>query len=41
MGSMTIAGVVNSIDNQGSAATGAGNTTTNNETFEINLSFAF
>jgi outer membrane protein OmpU len=41
MGSMTIAGVVNSIDNQGSAATGAGNTTTNNETFESNLSFAF
>ena len=25
----------------GSAATGAGNTTSNNETFEINLSFAF
>ena len=41
MGSMTVAGVVNSIDNQGSAATGAGNTTTNNDTFEINLSFAF
>jgi len=41
MGSMTLAGVVNSVDNQGSAATGAGNTTSNNETFEINLSFAF
>ena len=41
MGSMTLAGTVNDITNQGSAATGAGNTTSNNETFEINLSFAF
>ena len=41
MGSMTLAGVVNSIDNQGSAATGAGNTTSNNETFAIELSFSF
>ena len=41
MGSMTLAGFVNSVDNQGSAATGAGNTTSNNDTFEINLSFAF
>ena len=41
MGSMTLAGVVNDITNQGAGATGAGNTTANNETFEINLSFAF
>ena len=41
MGSMTLAGVVNDLTNQGSAATGAGNTTSNNETFEVNLSFAF
>jgi len=41
MGSMTLAGVLNDITNQGAAATGAGNTTSNNETFEINLSFAF
>ena len=41
MGSMTLAGFVNDITNQGSNATGAGNTTSNNETFEINLSFAF
>ena len=41
MGSMTLAGVINDITNQGSAATGAKNTTSNNETFEINLSFAF
>ena len=41
MGSMTLAGFVNSVDNQGAAATGAGNTTANNDTFEINLSFAF
>ena len=41
MGSMTLAGVINDITNQGAGATGAGNTTTNNETFEINLSFAF
>ena len=41
MGSMTLAGTVNDITNQGAGATGAGNTTSNNETFEINLSFAF
>jgi len=41
MGSMTLAGVVNDITNQGAGATGAGNTTANNEEFEINLSFAF
>ena len=41
MGSITIAGVVNSIDNQGSAATGVKNTDTNSDTYEVNLSFAF
>ena len=41
MGSMTLAGTVNDITNQGAGATGAGNTSANNETFEINLSFAF
>ena len=41
MGSMTLAGVLNSIDNQGPGATGAGNTTSNNDMFEVNLSFAF
>ena len=41
MGSMTLAGVLNRIDNQGPGATGAGNTTANNDMFEINLSFAF
>ena len=41
MGSMTVAGALNSIDNQGAGATGAGNTTANNDMFEINLSFAF
>jgi outer membrane protein OmpU len=41
MGSMTLAGTVNDITNQGAGATGSGNTTANNETFEINLSFAF
>ena len=41
MGSMTLAGVINDITNQGAGATGAGNTTANNEEFEINLSFAF
>ena len=39
MGSMTLAGVMNSIDNQGPGATG--NTDTNADTYEINLSFAF
>ena len=39
MGSMTLAGVVNSINNQGPGATG--NTDTNADTYEINLSFAF
>ncbi len=41
MGSMTLAGTVNDISNEGSATTGANNTNKNNETFEINLSFAF
>ena len=41
MGSMTLAGVLNRIDNQGAGATGAGNTSANNDMFEINLSFAF
>ena len=41
MGSMTLAGVLNSIDNQGPGATGAGNQTANNDMFEVNLSFAF
>jgi len=41
MGSMTLAGVVNSIDNQGAGATGVKNTDTNSDTYEINLSFAF
>jgi len=41
MGSMTLAGVLNQIDNQGPGATGAGNTTANNDMFEVNLSFAF
>jgi outer membrane protein OmpU len=39
MGSMTLAGTVNDIKNQGGGATG--NTDTNAETFEINLAFAF
>ena len=41
MGSMTLAGVINSIDNQGGGATGAKNTDTNSDTYEVNLSFAF
>jgi len=41
MGSMTVAGTMNSIDNQGAGATGAGNTDTNSDQYEINLSFAF
>jgi outer membrane protein OmpU len=42
MGSMTLAGVINSIDNQNlTNATGAGNQDSNTDTFEINLSFAF
>jgi outer membrane protein OmpU len=42
MGSMTLAGVLNSVDNQNlTAATGAGNQDSNTDTFEINLSFAF
>ena len=42
MGSMTLAGVLNKVDNEGTAgATGANNTNRNSETFEINLSFAF
>ena len=42
MGSMTLAGVLNDITNQPAAVTGATNTNdAANETFEINLSFAF
>ena len=41
MGSMTLAGVINSIDNQGAGATGVKNTDTNSDTYEVNLSFAF
>ena len=41
MGSMTLAGTVNDVTNEGTAATGANNTNRNSETFEINLSFAF
>jgi len=41
MGSMTLAGVMNSIEDQGAGATGAGNTDTNSDTYEVNLSFAF
>ena len=42
MGSMTIAGVLNDVDNQNlTNATGAGNQDSNTETFEVNLSFAF
>ena len=41
MGSMTLAATVNSIDNQGAGATGAKNTDTNSDTYEVNLSFAF
>ena len=41
MGSMTLAATVNSIDNQGSGATGVKNTDTNSDTYEVNLSFAF
>ena len=41
MGSMTLAGALNRVDNQGPGATGAGQTTANNDMFEINLSFAF
>ena len=42
MGSMTLAGVVNKVDNQNlTNATGAGNQDSNTDTFEINLSFAF
>jgi outer membrane protein OmpU len=39
MGSMTLAGTMNSISNQGPGATG--NTDTEADTYEINLSFAF
>jgi len=42
MGSMTLAGVVNKVDNQNlTGATGSGNQDVNTDTFEINLSFAF
>jgi outer membrane protein OmpU len=42
MGSMTLAGTMNSIDNQNlTGATGSGNQDANTDTFEVNLSFAF
>lgn len=42
MGSMTLAGTLNKIKNEGSASTGAGNTKKDNsDTFELNLAFAF
>ena len=42
MGSMTLAGTLNKIKNEGSASTGAGNTKKDSsDTFELNLSFAF
>jgi outer membrane protein OmpU len=42
MGSMTLAGTLNNIKNEGSASTGAGNTNkAESDTFELNLSFAF
>jgi hypothetical protein len=42
MGSMTLAGTLNSIKNEGAASTGAGNTNkASSDTFELNLSFAF
>jgi outer membrane protein OmpU len=42
MGSMTLAGTLNNIKNEGSASTGAGNTKKDSsDTFELNLAFAF
>ncbi len=42
MGSMTLAGTLNSIKNEGTASTGAGNTNKDSsDTFELNLPFAF
>jgi outer membrane protein OmpU len=42
MGSMTLAGTLNKIKNEGSASTGAGNTNKDtSDTFELNLAFAF
>jgi outer membrane protein OmpU len=42
MGSMTLAGTLNKIKNEGAASTGAGNTKKDDsDTFELNLSFAF
>jgi hypothetical protein len=42
MGSMTLAGTLNKIKNEGTASTGAGNTKKDSsDTFELNLSFAF
>ena len=42
MGSMTLAGTLNKIKNEGAATTGAGNTKKDNsDTFELNLAFAF
>ena len=42
MGSMTLAGTLNKIKNEGAATTGAGNTKKDSsDTFELNLAFAF
>ena len=42
MGSMTLAGTLNKIKNEGAASTGAGNTKKDSsDTFELNLAFAF
>ena len=42
MGSMTLAGTLNKIKNEGTASTGAGNTKKDSsDTFELNLAFAF
>jgi outer membrane protein OmpU len=42
MGSMTLAGTLNKIKNEGANSTGAGNTKKDNsDTFELNLAFAF
>ena len=42
MGSMTLAGTLNKIKNEGTATTGAGNTKKDSsDTFELNLAFAF
>ena len=42
MGSMTLAGTLNNIKNEGAASTGAGNTNkAESDTFELNLAYAF